>query len=63
MLGKRVDDLIQEVISSIDERCSKFGIYRGDYQFLVISDLFGNYLVDLNSFLFAKLFGGALGVP
>jgi hypothetical protein len=33
VLGKRADDMI-----------SKFGIYRSDYQFLVISDLFGNYL-------------------
>ena len=62
MLGKRADDMTKEVVSSIDERCSKFGVYRSDYQFFVICDLFGNYFVDFNSLLFAKLFGGAFGV-
>ncbi len=63
MLGKRADDMTKEVVSSIDERCSKSGVYRSDYQFLVIRDLFGNDFVDLNPLLFAKLFGGALGMP
>jgi hypothetical protein len=63
VLGKRADDMTKEVVSSIDERCSKSGVYRGDDQFFVIRDLFGNYFVNFNSLLFAKLFGGAFGVP
>ncbi len=62
MLGKRADDMTKEVVPSINERCSKFGVYRSDYQFLVIGDLFGNDFVDFNPLLFAKLFGGALGM-
>ncbi len=63
MLGKRADDMTKEIVSSIDERCSKFGVYRSDYQFLVICDLFGNDFVDFNPLPFAKLFGSALGMP
>ena len=63
MLGKRADDMTKKVVPSIDERCSIFGVNRSDYQLLVICDLLGNDFVDFNSLLFAKLFGGAFGVP
>ncbi len=36
MLGERADDMTKEAVSSIDERSSKSGVYRSDYQFLVI---------------------------
>jgi hypothetical protein len=55
--------MTKEVVTSINKGCSTSGIYRSDYQFLVICDLFGNDFVDFNSLLFAKLFGGALGMP
>ena len=63
MLSKRADDMTKEVVSSIDEGCSESGVYRSDYQLLVICDLFGNDFVDFNPLLFAKLFGCALGMP
>ncbi len=55
--------MTEEVVTSIDEGCGKFGVYRSDYQFLVICNLLGNDFVDFDPLLFAKLFGGALGVP
>jgi hypothetical protein len=63
MLGKRADDMTEEVVTSIDEGCGKLGVYRSDYQFLVIRNLLGNDFVDFDPLHFAKLFGGALGVP
>jgi hypothetical protein len=60
---KRADDMTKEVVTSINEDCGNSGIYRGDYQFLIIRNLLCNDLVDLDSFLLAKLFEGALSVP
>ncbi len=62
MLGKRADDLTKEVVSSIDEGCSKPGIYRSNDQFLVVCDLLDNRFVDLDPLLLAKPFEGAFGV-
>ncbi len=62
MLGERTDDLTKEVVSSIDESCSKPGIYRSGDQFLVVCDLLGNRFVNFNPLLFAKPFLGAFGV-
>ncbi len=63
MLGKRADDMTKEVVSSIDEGCSESGVYRRDYQFLVICEFFGNDFVDFNPLLSAKRFRCALGMP
>ena len=59
VLGERADDLTKEVVSSIDEGCSKPGIYRSDDQFLVVCDLLGNRFIDFDPFLLAKSLGGA----
>ncbi len=63
MLGKRADDVTKKVVTSIDEGDSKSGVNRSDYQFFIIRNLLGNDFVDFDPLLFAKLFGGAFGVP
>jgi hypothetical protein len=62
VLGKRADDLTTEVVPSIDEGCSKPGIYCSEDRFLVVCDLLGNRFVDFNPLLLAKPFGDAFGV-
>ena len=63
MLRKSADDMVEEVITIINESSSVSGIYCGDDQLLVVCDLFRDNLVNFNALLLAKLLGGALSVP